>query len=134
MLNSLVINVPSPPQACLHTLNRALILLLGLRNPLYQDPGSSSAQQTWGATKPPPPGTAAAGQAPKPQGVAVFSAVAAYFCPYCMASSCPSSGVNNGEGERERMARVVLLICWPRQLPSYQKQALLIFRGQSVLT
>lgn len=33
-LNSLPINVPSaPPRGCLHTLNRALFLLLGLRNP-----------------------------------------------------------------------------------------------------
>lgn len=56
-------------------------------------------QQQWEAMKP-PPGTAATGLAPKPLRVAVFSAVAACFCPYCTPISCSSSGVNNEQWGR----------------------------------
>lgn len=102
-LNSLSIGVPSSPQLCLHTINRCLILVLGLRKCPDLRARQQRLWQSWELWNTQEPWALCSWSSTKATtGIALFSVVADCFCPCWKAACCTSSGVNNkwerGEG------------------------------------
>lgn len=103
--------------------------------PWPQSQAAKALAELGGCETPSSPGHSAAGQAPKPwQGLhcSMWWQTASVLAEKQPAVPALEWTIN-GKGEREWMARVALLICWLKQLPTYQKQILIIFWGQSVL-